>query len=167
MSDTVRTRFAPSPTGYMHIGNLRTALFAYLFAKSQNGKFILRIEDTDQGRYVEGSIDVIYDTLRTARLFHDEGPDIGGDYGPYTQSERKDIYRQYALELVEKGAAYYCFCQKGDKEAESSESGYDRHCRNLTPEEIKAQLDAGSPYVIRQRIPLDGTTSWNASSTTT
>ena len=162
MSEIVRTRFAPSPTGYMHIGNLRTALFAYLFAKSQNGKFILRIEDTDQGRYVEGSIDVIYDTLRTAGLIHDEGPDIGGDYGPYTQSERKDIYKKYALELVEKGAAYYCFCQKGDKETESQDGGgYDRHCRNLSPEEVKAQLDAGKPYVIRQRIPLEGTTSWN------
>ena len=146
----------------MHIGNLRTALFAYLFAKSQNGKFILRIEDTDQGRYVEGSIDVIYDTLRTAGLIHDEGPDIGGDYGPYTQSERKDIYKKYALELVEKGAAYYCFCQKGDKETESQDGGgYDRHCRNLSPEEVKARLDAGKPYVIRQRIPLEGTTSWN------
>ena len=160
MSEIVRTRFAPSPTGYMHIGNLRTALFAYLFAKSQNGKFILRIEDTDQGRYVEGSIDVIYDTLRTARLFHDEGPDIGGNYGPYTQSERKDIYKKYALELVEKGAAYYCFCQKEDKDSDSQE-GYDRHCRNLSPEEVKASLEAGKPYVIRQRIPLDGTTSWN------
>lgn len=144
----------------MHIGNLRTALFAYLFAKSQNGKFILRIEDTDQGRYVEGSIDVIYDTLRTARLFHDEGPDIGGNYGPYTQSERKDIYKKYALELVEKGAAYYCFCQKEDKDSDSQE-GYDRHCRNLSPEEVRASLEAGKPYVIRQRIPLDGTTSWN------
>lgn len=147
----------------MHIGNLRTALFAYLFAKSQHGKFILRIEDTDQGRYVEGSVDVIYSTLKTAGLVHDEGPDIGGDYGPYTQSERKGIYRQYALELVEKGAAYYCFCQKSDKEQEPQEGGigYDRHCRNLSPEEVKAQLDAGKPYVIRQRIPLDGTTSWN------
>ena len=144
----------------MHIGNLRTALFAYLFAKSQNGKFILRIEDTDQGRYVEGSIDVIYDTLRTAKLFHDEGPDIGGGYGPYTQSERKDIYRKYALELVEKGAAYYCFCQKEDKDSDSQE-GYDRHCRNLPPEEVKALLESGKPYVIRQRIPLEGTTSWN------
>ncbi len=161
MSEIVRTRFAPSPTGYMHIGNLRTALFAYLFAKSQNGKFILRIEDTDQGRYVEGSVDVIYDTLRTAGLIHDEGPDIGGSYGPYTQSERKDIYRKYALELVEKGAAYYCFCQKDERESESAEGGYDRHCRNLSPEEVKAQIDAGKPYVIRQRIPLEGTTSWN------
>ena len=142
----------------MHIGNLRTALFAYLFAKSQHGKFILRIEDTDQGRYVEGSVDVIYSTLKTAGLVHDEGPDIGGDYGPYTQSERKGIYRQYALELVEKGAAYYCFCQKSDKEQEPQEGGigYDRHCRNLSPEEVKAQLDAGKPYVIRQRIPWTG-----------
>ena len=160
MSETVRTRFAPSPTGYMHIGNLRTALFAYLFAKSQNGKFILRIEDTDQGRYVEGAVDVIYDTLRTARLYHDEGPDIGGEYGPYVQSERKGMYREFAMELVEKGAAYYCFCQKGEKESESME-GYDRHCRNLSKEEVEAQLAAGKPYVIRQRIPLEGSTSWN------
>lgn len=161
MEDTVRTRFAPSPTGYMHIGNLRTALFAYLFAKSRNGKFILRIEDTDQGRYVEGATDVIYETLKMAGLHHDEGPDIGGPYGPYTQSERKGMYRQYAEELVAKGEAYYCFCQKEDKDTESSAEGYDRHCRNLSQEEIKAALDAGKPYVIRQRIPLEGTTSWN------
>ncbi|HIR73616.1 MAG TPA: glutamate--tRNA ligase [Candidatus Coprenecus pullicola] len=161
MEDTVRTRFAPSPTGYMHIGNLRTALFAYLFAKSMNGKFILRIEDTDQERYVEGATDVIYSTLRTAGLIHDEGPDIGGPYGPYTQSERKGMYRQYAEELVAKGEAYYCFCQKDDKDTESSVEGYDRHCRNLSKEEVQAALDAGKPYVIRQRIPLDGTTSWN------
>ena len=144
----------------MHIGNLRTALFAYLFAKSQNGKFILRIEDTDQGRYVEGAVDVIYDTLKTAGIIHDEGPDIGGDYGPYIQSERKGIYRQYALELVEKGAAYYCFCGKEDRNTDSQE-GYDRHCRNLSKEEVQAQLDSGKPYVIRQKIPLTGTTSWN------
>ena len=144
----------------MHIGNLRTALFAYLFAKSQNGKFILRIEDTDQGRYVEGAVDVIYETLKAARLYHDEGPDIGGDYGPYIQSERKGMYKKFALELVEKGAAYYCFCQKGEKESESME-GYDRHCRNLSREEVEAQLAAGKPYVIRQRIPLEGSTSWN------
>ena len=161
MEDTVRTRFAPSPTGYMHIGNLRTALFAYLFAKSMNGKFILRIEDTDQGRYVEGATDVIYSTLRTAGLIHDEGPDIGGPYGPYTQSDRKGMYRQYAEELVAKGEAYYCFCQTDDKDTESSVEGYDRHCRNLSKEEVQAALDAGKPYVIRQRIPLDGTTSWN------
>ncbi len=145
----------------MHIGNLRTALFAYLFAKSMNGKFILRIEDTDQGRYVEGATDVIYSTLRTAGLIHDEGPDIGGPYGPYTQSERKGMYRQYAEELVAKGEAYYCFCQKDDKDTESSVEGYDRHCRNLSKEEVQAALDAGKPYVIRQRIPLDGTTFWN------
>ena len=145
----------------MHIGNLRTALFAYLFAKSMNGKFILRIEDTDQGRYVEGATDVIYSTLRTAGLIHDEGSDIGGPYGPYTQSERKGMYRQYAEELVAKGEAYYCFCQKDDKDTESSVEGYDRHCRNLSKEEVQTALDAGKPYVIRQRIPLDGTTSWN------
>ena len=108
----IRTRFAPSPTGYMHIGNLRTALYEYLIAKSQGGKFILRIEDTDQGRKVEGAVDIIYNTLKMTGLQHDEGPDIGGDYGPYVQSERMGIYMDYALELVEKGEAYYCFCTK-------------------------------------------------------
>ena len=109
---TIRTRFAPSPTGYMHVGNLRTALYAYLLAKKNNGTFILRIEDTDQERQVEGAVDVIYKTLAETGLVHDEGPDIGGPCGPYIQSQRKDIYRKYALELVEKGAAYYCFCDK-------------------------------------------------------
>lgn len=160
MSDIVRTRFAPSPTGYMHIGNLRTALFAFLLAKSNNGKFILRIEDTDRDRYVEDAVDVIYDTMRTARLTYDEGPDIGGEYGPYIQSERKHMYRQYAEKLVAEGKAYYCFCEKGGKEQESSE-GYDRHCRNLPEDEVKALLASGKPYVIRQKIPLTGTTSWN------
>ncbi|HIT48800.1 MAG TPA: glutamate--tRNA ligase [Candidatus Coprenecus stercoripullorum] len=160
MKDTVRTRFAPSPTGYMHIGNLRTALFAYLYAKSLNGKFILRIEDTDAGRYVEGAVDVIYRTLKAAELHYDEGPDIGGPYGPYTQSERKSIYRQYAERLVEEGKAYYCFCGKEEKGTEPSE-GYNRHCRDLSPEQVKALLDEGKPHVIRQRIPLTGTTSWN------
>lgn len=144
----------------MHIGNLRTALFAYLLAKSGNGKFILRIEDTDRGRYVEDAVDVIYDTMRTAGLTYDEGPDIGGEYGPYVQSERKHIYRKYAEELVEKGMAYYCFCEKGGNEQESSE-GYDRHCRNLPADEVKALLESGKPHVIRQKIPLTGTTSWN------
>ena len=108
----VRTRFAPSPTGYMHIGNLRTALYEYLIAKHNGGTFILRIEDTDQGRLVEGAVDVIYQTLRMTGLKHDEGPDVGGDYGPYVQSERQGMYLQYAEELVKKGKAYYCFCTK-------------------------------------------------------
>lgn len=115
MSDNqncVRTRFAPSPTGYMHVGNLRTALYAYLLARSQGGKFILRIEDTDQNRYVDGAVQVIYDTLKAAGLSHDEGPDVGGPCGPYIQSERRDIYRKYAEELVRNGSAYYCFCEK-------------------------------------------------------
>lgn len=144
----------------MHIGNLRTALFAYLYAKSQNGKFILRIEDTDQGRYVDGAVDVIYDTLKVAGLSHDEGPDVGGDYGPYVQSERKGMYRAYAEELVAKGEAYYCFCEKTDKESDSSE-GYNRHCRSLSEEEVRRMLEQGRPHVIRQRIPLTGTTSWD------
>lgn len=158
----VRTRFAPSPTGYMHIGNLRTALYCYLYAKHNNGKFILRIEDTDQKRYVEGATDVIYQTLSQTGLKHDEGPDIGGEYGPYVQTERKDIYKKYALELVEKGHAYYCFCEKHEEthgeEEEPSYNGYNRHCRNLSKEEVEANLKAGKPYVIRQKVPLEGTT---------
>lgn len=160
MSDVVRTRFAPSPTGYMHIGNLRTALFAFLYSKSQNGKFILRIEDTDQGRYVDGAVDVIYDTLKVAGLSHDEGPDVGGEYGPYVQSQRKGMYRAYAEELVAKGEAYYCFCDKSDKEGDSSE-GYDRRCRSLSESQVKELLAQGKPHVIRQRIPLEGSTSWD------
>ena len=110
----VRTRFAPSPTGFMHVGNLRTALYACLLAHSSKGKFVLRIEDTDQARYVDGAVDVIYATLKAANLIHDEGPDVGGDYGPYIQSERKALYKEYALELVKKGGAYYCFCEKSE-----------------------------------------------------
>lgn len=160
--EKVRTRFAPSPTGYMHIGNLRTALFAYLYAKANGGDFILRIEDTDQGRYVEGATQVIYDTLKVAGLKHDEGPDVGGDYGPYIQSERKAMYKEYALELVKKGFAYYCFCEKKEQDdANESNSGYDRHCRNLSKEEVEANLASGKPYVIRQKIPLTGQTSWD------
>ena len=159
MGNIVRTRFAPSPTGYMHIGNLRTALFAYLYTKSQNGQFILRIEDTDQGRYVEGAVDVIYNTLRIAGLSHDEGPEIGGDFGPYGQSERTHLYRSYAEELVARGEAYYCFCDKSENN--DSSEGYNRHCRSLTEKEVKALLDSGKSYVIRQRIPLSGTTSWD------
>ena len=167
MNMEVRTRFAPSPTGYMHIGNLRTALYEYLIAKSQGGKFILRIEDTDQERLVEGATDVIYNTLRMTGLHHDEGPDIGGDYGPYIQSERMGMYMDYAKELVEKGQAYYCFCTKERLESlkESNAEGaafakYDRHCLHLSPEEVQAKLDAGVPYVIRQKMPDSGTTTF-------
>ena len=164
----VRTRFAPSPTGYMHIGNLRTALYTYLIAKKEGGKFILRIEDTDQERYVEGATDIIYRTLKTVGLNWDEGPDIGGPVGPYIQSERMGIFKQYAVELVEKGAAYYCFCDKdrlAELKAVQEASGvspmYDRHCRNLSKEEVEAKLAEGVPYVIRQKIPLEGTTTFH------
>lgn len=164
----VRTRFAPSPTGYMHIGNLRTALYEYLIAKKYNGTFILRIEDTDQERFVEGAIDVIYNTLKTVGLKHDEGPDIGGNYGPYIQSERRDIYKPYAEKLVETGHAYYCFCTR-ERLAElrhSQEPGtvvgkYDRYCLHLTKEEIEKNLADGIPYVIRQKMPDTGTTSFD------
>ncbi|MDD6903441.1 MAG: glutamate--tRNA ligase family protein, partial [Eubacteriales bacterium] len=133
----VRTRFAPSPTGFMHLGGLRTALYAYLYAKKNGGKFILRIEDTDQQRYVEGAVELIYSSLRESGLIWDEGPDIGGDYGPYVQSERKDVYMKYAKELVEKGGAYYCFCTKERLESLTDENGnrkYDKHCLKLTKE---------------------------------
>ena len=166
--DHVRTRFAPSPTGYMHVGNLRTALYAYLTAKSMGGKMILRIEDTDQERQVEGAVDIIYNTMRDTGLLWDEGPDIGGPVGPYVQSERMGIYKEYALKLVELGAAYYCFCDKERLEevrelqrASGIAPQYDRHCRNLTPEEVQAKLDAGEPYVIRQKVPLEGTTTFD------
>ena len=162
---TIRTRFAPSPTGYMHVGNLRTALYAYLLAKKDGGTFILRIEDTDQERQVEGAVDIIYRTLAETGLVHDEGPDIGGPVGPYIQSQRRDIYRKYALELVEKGAAYYCFCDKERldelrlvQEASKMPSKYDGHGRNLSKEEIEEKLRAGIPYVIRQKIPESGAT---------
>lgn len=164
----VRTRFAPSPTGYLHIGGLRTALFTYCIAKKAGGKFILRIEDTDQERYVEGANEVIYRTLRAVGLDWDEGPDVGGNYGPYIQTERRGIYKEYAEKLVELGGAYYCFCDKerlAELKAVQEASGvnpmYDRHCRNLSPEEVKAKLDAGTPYVIRQKVPLDGTTTFH------
>ena len=164
----IRTRYAPSPTGFMHVGNLRTALYEYLIAKSQDGKFVLRIEDTDQGRYVDGAIDVIYDTLKNVGLKNDEGPDIGGEYGPYIQSERKNLYKEYAEKLVETGNAYYCFCSKERLESlhikdenGNSFGGYDRHCRDLSSEEIKKLLDQNIPYVIRQKVPLDGETSFN------
>lgn len=162
----VRTRFAPSPTGFMHVGNLRTALFEYLIAKSNGGDFILRIEDTDQERYVEGAVEVIYKTLEQVGLKHDEGPDIGGNYGPYVQSERKGLYRQYAEQLVREGKAYYCFCTKErlDSLHESKEKnggGYDRHCRNLPAEEVQSLLAAGTPHVIRQKMPLEGSTTFD------
>ena len=159
----VRTRFAPSPTGFMHVGNLRTALYEYLVAKSQQGTFVLRIEDTDQERFVEGATDVIYNTIKTVGLKHDEGPDLGGEYGPYIQSERKDLYKPYAEQLVKEGKAYYCFCTKErlDSLHENNEfGGYDRHCRDLPQEEIQRLLDAGTPYVIRQKAPLEGSTSF-------
>lgn len=164
----IRTRFAPSPTGYMHIGNLRTALYTYLIAKQQGGSFILRIEDTDRDRYVEGAVDVIYQTLRDCGLEWDEGPDKDGGYGPYIQSQRMGMYRDYALQLVESGHAYYCFCDKERMEqvhAEQKAKGitptYDRHCRDLSPEEVQEKLKQGIPYVIRQRVPLEGVTSFH------
>ena len=163
---TIRTRFAPSPTGFMHVGNLRTALYEYLVAKHAGGTFILRIEDTDRERYVEGAEQVIYDTLAIAGLGHDEGPDIGGDYGPYVQSERVNMYKPYAEQLIKDGKAYRCFCTKERLEslrenAADGVTGYDRHCRNLSEEEIEANLKAGIPYVIRQKMPLDGETSYH------
>ena len=154
----VRTRCAPSPTGFMHIGNLRTALYEYLIAKSNNGDFILRIEDTDRDRLVQGAERVIYKTLDSVGLKHDEGPDVGGMFGPYVQSERKNMYKPYAEKLIEEGKAYYCFCSKERLESlktESSETGeslqgYDRHCRDLPKEKVEELLSKGTPYVIRQ-----------------
>ncbi len=158
----VRTRFAPSPTGYMHVGNLRTALYTYLIARHFDGTFILRIEDTDQGRLVEGAVDVIYKTLRECGLEHDEGPDVGGPVAPYVQTERKPFYKKYAEWLVERGHAYYCFCDKAESEEDSGDfSRDDDPCRDLPPEETAAKLAAGQPYVIRQRIPHEGTTTFH------
>ena len=161
----VRTRFAPSPTGYMHIGNLRTALFEYLIAKHEGGDFILRIEDTDQGRLVEGATDIIYDTLRTVGLKHDEGPDVGGDHGPYVQSERLPMYKAYAEQLVELGGAHYCFCSEEEIERQRREADslgisfkYDDPCKHISLEEAKARVAAGEPYVIRQTINNVGET---------
>lgn len=159
----VRTRFAPSPTGYMHLGNLRTALYTYLFARRHGGKFILRIEDTDQEREVPGAVDIIYNSLKTAGLTHDEGPDVGGPCGPYIQSQRKDTYMPYAKQLIETGHAYYCFCTKerldearADAEKRGETFKYDKHCLHMSREEIQRRLDAGEPYVIRQNIPTEG-----------
>ena len=159
----VRTRFAPSPTGYMHVGNLRTALYTWLIARSQGGTFILRIEDTDQGRLVDGAVDVIYRTMAECGLDHDEGPDVGGPVAPYIQSERRDTYGKYAKLLVELGHAYYCFCEKSESEEDSGE--FDRAadpCRDLTAAEVEAKLAQGLPYVIRQRIPEGSTTFHDA-----
>lgn len=159
-----RLRFAPSPTGFMHVGNLRTALYEYLIAKSQGGDFILRLEDTDQERLVEGAEEVIYRTLEQVGLKHDEGPDVGGPYGPYVQSQRLTMYRPYAEQLVKEGKAYYCFCTKERLESlhqgDGSFGGYDRHCRDLPQEEVQRLLDAGTPYVIRQKMPIEGTTTF-------
>ncbi|MBN1624656.1 MAG: glutamate--tRNA ligase [Clostridia bacterium] len=167
MLKEVRTRYAPSPTGYMHIGNLRSAIFEYLAARAKGGKFILRIEDTDQARLVEGAVDVIYNTLAAIGITHDEGPDVGGDYGPYVQSERKHLYLPYALELVEKGHAYHCFCKKDRLDAlreEAQSAGkqfkYDRHCLNLSSEEVQEKLASGNEFVIRQLMPDTGTTTY-------
>ena len=165
----IRTRFAPSPTGRMHVGNLRTALYEYLIAKHEGGDFILRIEDTDQERFVADALDIIYRTMKTAGLEHDEGPDKDGGFGPYVQSERQasGIYLEYAKKLVEKGEAYYCFCDEerlaslkqviGDKEI----IVYDKHCLHLSKEEVQQKLDSGMPYVIRQNKPKEGTTTFH------
>ena len=162
----VRTRFAPSPTGYMHVGNLRTALYTYLIARHAGGKFILRIEDTDQGRYVEGAVDVIYSTMRACGLTHDEGPDVGGPVGPYVQTERRGLYKEYAELLIARGHAYRCFCDKDDAAEENVSDGavihkYDGRCSRLSEEEIAANLAAGKPYVIRQKIPREGKTTFH------
>ena len=167
---SIRTRFAPSPTGYMHIGNLRTALWAYLIAKKDpEGVFILRIEDTDQGRLVEGATDIIYDTMKQCGLSHDEGPDVGGPVGPYVQSERvkSGLYMDYAKELIRRGGAHYCFCDEETIEkakaenADDSNRSYADPCRNLSLEEAQKRVDAGEPFVIRQTIPQEGTTSFD------
>ncbi len=162
--DRVRTRFAPSPTGFMHIGNLRTALYCYLFAKQNGGDFILRIEDTDVERTVEGAIDIIYQTLKESNIKVDEGPLQGGEYGPYVQTQRKDIYMKYALELVEKGAAYYCFCDKERLDSLVGENGikrYDKHCLHLSKEEVAMRLARGDKWVIRQNMPTEGVSEFD------
>lgn len=162
----IRTRFAPSPTGYMHIGNLRTALYAYLIAKKDNGDFILRVEDTDQGRLVEGAVDIIYQTLKQCGLKHDEGPDVGGDFGPYVQSERmaSGIYSKYAHELVAMGKAHVCFCKEEDIEKQRQEAGDSFYfvdpCKLLSKEEVESRINAGEPYVIRLNVTPEGTTSF-------
>ena len=168
MSRPVRVRFAPSPTGPLHIGGVRTALYNYLFARKMGGTMLLRIEDTDQGRYVEGAVDVSYNTLRETGLLWDEGPDIGGPVGPYDQSERKRMITQYAEQLVAEGKAYYCFCTEERLEALHAEqhangemTHYDGSCRDLPEEEVQKRLAAGEPYVIRQKIPREGVTGFD------
>ena len=169
MSQKIRTRYAPSPTGRMHVGNLRTALYAYLIAKHEGGDFILRIEDTDQERYVEGAVDIIYRTLENTGLLHDEGPDRDGGVGPYVQSDRQKqgIYLEYAKKLIEKGEAYYCFCDKErlasltQTVAGKEINVYDKHCLHLSKEEVETNLAAGKPYVIRQNNPTEGTTTFH------
>ena len=158
----VRTRFAPSPTGYMHVGNLRTALYTYLIARHDQGKFILRIEDTDQGRLVEGAVDVIYKTMAECHLEHDEGPDVGGPVAPYVQTERRPLYKEYAELLMARGHAYRCFCEKTESEEDSGEFGRpDDPCRSMAQEESDRLAAEGRPYVIRQRIPHEGSTTFH------
>lgn len=160
----VRTRFAPSPTGYMHIGNLRTALYEYLIAKAAGGDFLLRIEDTDQKRYVEGATEIIYNTLKTVGMNWDEGPDIGGDFGPYVQSERKPLYAEYAHKLVELGGAHYCFCSKQEADEGKEEENnikFQDPCKFLSKEEAKARVDAGEPFVVRQTIHKKGKSKYH------
>jgi glutamyl-tRNA synthetase len=164
----VRTRFAPSPTGFLHIGGLRTALYAWLYAKQNDGVFVLRVEDTDQGREVEGAKEVIYSTLRATGLTYDEGPDVGGDFGPYIQSERKQIYADHAQKLIDSGSAYRCFCTKerlAEERQKAEKAGqnytYDKHCLNLSEQDIQAKLDAGQSFVVRQNIPVDGETTYS------
>ena len=165
----IRTRYAPSPTGKMHVGNLRTALYAYLIAKHEGGDFILRIEDTDQERFVEGATEIIYNTMRDTGLKHDEGPDIGGPVGPYVQSDRQKqgIYMEYAKKLIDKGEAYYCFCDQErlnslKREVNGEEiMTYDKHCLHLSKEEVEANLKAGKPFVIRQNNPTEGKTTFH------
>ena len=158
----VRTRFAPSPTGYMHVGNLRTALYTWCIARHEGGKFLLRIEDTDQARLVEGAVDVIYKTMTDCGLDHDEGPDVGGPVGPYVQTERRNTYLPYAQLLVERGHAYYCFCEKTESEEDTGDfTRAADPCRELDPAEVQRRLDAGMPYVIRQKIPAGGETTFH------
>lgn len=168
----IRTRFAPSPTGKMHVGNLRTALYEFLIAKHEGGDFVIRIEDTDQERFMEGALDIIYNTMKLTGLTHDEGPDKDGGFGPYVQSERQKqgIYLEYAKKLIEKGEAYYCFCSKerldalraSETDSEGKEiAKYDKHCLHLSAEEIEKNLADGVPYVIRQNNPIEGTTTFH------
>ncbi len=161
INETPRVRFAPSPTGYLHVGGLRTALYNYLFAKKNNGEFILRIEDTDRNRYVEGAVENLIETIKWTGLVYDEGPDREGNYGPYYQSQRLDIYKKYADQLIEDGKAYYCFCTperiqklREEQQAKKEQAKYDKHCLNLSKEEVQAKLDAGEKHVVRLNVPL-------------